>query len=135
MREYTKLAASTVPIPKSLPITPFPAPLPPAAAAPPPAYLKRELESEEDQEAKRRRRLQALAMINGGEVDYSAAPAPALPENSASSPSDPAADRGDDALANIAAGITNRAIGGKLILKSNAKPAKKSGHSSSLGSL
>jgi hypothetical protein len=115
-KEHPKLAASTVPTPKEKELvisTPAPAP-----------SLKRELESEEDQEAKRRRRLQALAMISGKEVDYSAVPPPENVPTSA--PNTEPQDR-DDNLANIAAAISNRAIGGKLVLKSNAKPAKKAG--------
>lgn len=94
-------------------------PVHPPAAAPP---LKREPESEEDQEAKRRRRLQALAMISGKEIDYSAPPLEQIP-----TPNAAPQDR-DDNLANIAAAISNRAIGGKLVIKSNPRAAKKPGH-------
>ena len=96
--------------------------MPVAPAAPPP--LKRELESEEDQEAKRRRRLQALAMISGKEIDYSAPPLEQIPTIA---PNATTQDR-DDNLASIAAAISNKAIGGKLVLKSNPRAAKKPGN-------
>lgn len=63
-------------------------------------------------------------MVSGEDVDYSL---PNIPENiTPTNTASSEADR-DQTLANLAAAITNKAIGGKLVLKSNPKPTKRTG--------
>lgn len=61
-------------------------------------------------------------MVSGEDMPYSFPPQ----ESNASAEAPSEAER-DQTLANLAAAITNKAIGGKLVLKSNSKPTKRAG--------
>jgi hypothetical protein len=68
-------------------------------------------------------------MVSGEDVNYlqQAATAAATASSSAEATATTTEADRDQALANIAASISNRAVGGKLILKANPRQAKRTG--------
>eukprot|EP00604_Paraphysomonas_vestita_P003914 CAMPEP_0174819048 /NCGR_PEP_ID=MMETSP1107-20130205/2052_1 /TAXON_ID=36770 /ORGANISM="Paraphysomonas vestita, Strain GFlagA" /LENGTH=879 /DNA_ID=CAMNT_0016031837 /DNA_START=26 /DNA_END=2665 /DNA_ORIENTATION=+ len=85
---------------------------------------KRELETEEEIEAKRRRRQEVFSMVSGDETQLNF-------ESNQTSQNPPEISGNitettrEQTLANLAASISNKAIGGKLTLKNNMKNATK----------
>lgn len=103
-----------------------------------PQNNKRELETEEELEMKKKRRQEGLAMVNGEDSSInldslddnnnnnsqSTSTSQNLPEISG----DITETGREQTLANLAASISNKAIGGKLTLKNNTKNAPKKGY-------